>query len=94
MPVPSIKDVFYEVERRRVEFGVVPIENSTEGVVNHTLDMFVDSNLHIVAEREEPISHALLSISGKLGKTGEARLLVPARRRPSAGSGWTRTCPA
>jgi chorismate mutase / prephenate dehydratase len=64
--VPSIKDVFFEVERRRADFGVVPIENSTEGVVNHTLDMFVESGLHIVAEREEPISHCLLSVSGKL----------------------------
>lgn len=65
-PVPSIKDVFFEVERRRVDYGVVPIENSTEGVVNHTLDMFVDSPLHIVAEREEPIMQSLLSVSGKL----------------------------
>lgn len=64
--VPSIPDVFFEVERKRVNFGVVPIENSTEGVVNHTLDMFVDSNLQIVAEREESISQNLLSISGKL----------------------------
>lgn len=64
--VPSISDVFTEVERRRADYGVVPIENSTEGVVNHTLDMFVESKLHIVAEREEPISHSLLSISGKL----------------------------
>lgn len=64
--VPSISDVFTEVERRRADYGVVPIENSTEGVVNHTLDMFVESNLHIVAEREEPITHSLLSISGKL----------------------------
>jgi chorismate mutase/prephenate dehydratase len=64
--VPSISDVFFEVERKRADYGVVPIENSTEGVVNHTLDMFVDSQLHIVAEREEPISHQLLSISGKL----------------------------
>jgi chorismate mutase/prephenate dehydratase len=64
--VPSIKDVFYEVERKGgADFGVVPIENSTEGVVNHTLDMFVDSDLFIVAEREESISHCLLSISGK-----------------------------
>src|SRR5207249_1857840 len=55
--LPSIADVFFEVERRRADFGVVPIENSTEGAVNHTLDMFVDSNLYIVAEREEPISH-------------------------------------
>lgn len=64
--LPSISDVFYEVEKKRADHGVVPIENSTEGVVNHTLDMFVDSNLFIVAEREEPISHHLLSISGKL----------------------------
>ena len=66
-PVPSIKDVFFEVERKRADFGVVPVENSTEGVVNHTLDMFVQSSLHIVAELEEPISHCLLSASGKKG---------------------------
>lgn len=62
--LPSIKDVFAEVENRRADFGVVPIENSTEGVVNHTLDMFVDSDLVIIAEREEPISHHLFSVSG------------------------------
>ncbi|MBV9079677.1 MAG: prephenate dehydratase [Elusimicrobia bacterium] len=66
VPVPSIKDVFFEVERGTATFGVVPIENSTEGVVNHTLDMFVQSKLHIVAERMESISHALLSVSGKI----------------------------
>jgi chorismate mutase/prephenate dehydratase len=64
--VPSIADVFYEVERKRVDYGVVPIENSTEGVVNHTLDLFVDSNLHIVAEREEAISQNLFSVSGNM----------------------------
>lgn len=64
--VPTIRDVFFEVERNRADYGVVPIENSTEGVVNHTLDMFQESKLHIVAERAEPISHALLSISGKI----------------------------
>lgn len=64
--VPSISDVFFEVERKRADFGVVPIENSTEGVVNHTLDMFTESDLKIVAEREEAISQNLLSISGKL----------------------------
>lgn len=66
VPVPSIKDVFFEVERKRADFGVVPVENSTEGVVNHTLDMFIESPLYIVAQREEPISHNLLSVSGKL----------------------------
>ncbi len=64
--LPSISDVFFEVERKRADFGVVPIENSTEGVVNHTLDMFIDSDLKIVAERGESISQNLLSVSGKL----------------------------
>jgi chorismate mutase/prephenate dehydratase len=66
IPLPSISDVFFEVERKRADFGVVPVENSTEGVVNHTLDMFVESNLKIVAERGEAISQNLMSISGKL----------------------------
>ncbi len=67
-PQKSISDVFVEVEKGRADYGVVPIENSTEGVVNHTLDMFVESNLAICAEREEPISHTLLSSSGDISK--------------------------
>ncbi len=65
-PVPSIKDVFREVEMKRADYGVVPVENSTEGIVNHTLDMFVNSELVIVAEREEPITENLFSSSGNL----------------------------
>ena len=42
-PQKSIPDVFVEVEKGRADYGVVPIENSTEGVVNHTLDMFMNS---------------------------------------------------
>jgi chorismate mutase/prephenate dehydratase len=61
LSVNSISDVFNEVERGRVQFGVVPIENSTEGVVNHTLDMFIDSNLVIYGEVLQEISHHLLS---------------------------------
>lgn len=66
VPVNSIKDVFDEVERGRANFGVVPIENSTEGVVNYTLDMFIDSNLLIYGEVLLEVSHYLLSKSGKL----------------------------
>ncbi|OVE78437.1 chorismate mutase [bacterium F11] len=66
--LPSIKDVFEEVEKKRADFGVVPIENSTEGVVNHTLDMFIKSPLVIVAERQDRISHDLLSLSPTLRK--------------------------
>lgn len=64
VPVNSIKDVFSEVERGRAHFGVVPIENTTEGVVNHTLDMFIDSNLLIYGEVLQEVSHHLMSKSG------------------------------
>jgi chorismate mutase / prephenate dehydratase len=64
--VNSIKDVFDEVERGRMRFGVVPIENSTEGVVNHTLDLFVDSPLLIYGEVMLEISHHFLSKNEKL----------------------------
>lgn len=66
--VPSIKDVFAEVESGRADAGVVPIENSTEGVVNHTLDMFIESDLVITAERQDRISHHLLSLADSIGK--------------------------
>jgi chorismate mutase/prephenate dehydratase len=66
VPARTIADVFDEVERGRVQFGVVPIENSTEGVVNHTLDMFIDSALKIFAEILLVVHHDLLSVSGRL----------------------------
>ncbi|NQT95754.1 MAG: prephenate dehydratase [Candidatus Omnitrophica bacterium] len=62
----SITDVFTEVERGRANYGVVPIENSTEGAVNHTLDMFIDSDLKICSEGYLPIRHSLLSKSSKI----------------------------
>lgn len=67
VPVNSIKEVFDEVERGRVDYGVVPIENSTEGVVNHTLDLFFDSPLKIFGEVLQEVSQHLQSKSGKLG---------------------------
>jgi chorismate mutase/prephenate dehydratase len=53
--------VFGEVRKNRADYGVVPVENSTEGVVTHTLDMFVDSDLKIVAQILLPIQHCLLA---------------------------------
>jgi len=64
----SIADVFAEVEKGRADYGVVPIENSTEGVVNHTLDMFIESDLKICAETLLEILHCLLSQSDDLQK--------------------------
>jgi chorismate mutase/prephenate dehydratase len=59
----TIADVFSEVAKNRADYGVVPVENSTEGVVTHTLDMFVDSELKIVAQIVLPIQHCLVSNS-------------------------------
>lgn len=65
LPTASISEVFQEVRQGRVSFGVVPIENSTEGAVTHTLDLLVDSDLQICAEIFLVIHHNLLSRSGR-----------------------------
>jgi len=57
----TITDVFNEVERGNCDYGVVPVENSIEGAVNHTLDMLVDSDLKICSEILLDISHNLLA---------------------------------
>jgi chorismate mutase/prephenate dehydratase len=59
----SIPDVFYEVEAGRSDYGVVPIENSTDGAVIHSVDMFVESSLHICSQVYFPIEHCLISQS-------------------------------
>ena len=56
----SIPGVFRQVEDRHCDFGVVPVENSTEGMVGQTLDCFLESPLQIVGEVELPIVHHLL----------------------------------
>lgn len=60
-PQPNFSDVFDQVARRQADYGVVPIENSTEGAVSHTLDLFVDSPLHICAQILLRIEHALMA---------------------------------
>ncbi len=59
-PVESIPQVFPEVEHRRADFGVVPVENSTEGAVTSTLDLLVESPLQITAEVLLDVRHCLL----------------------------------
>jgi chorismate mutase/prephenate dehydratase len=61
VPVESIPDVFTETQRGRVDFGVVPVENSTEGPVHLTLDSLVDTELKVCSEIVLPISLQLLS---------------------------------
>ncbi len=67
VPEKDIADVFDDVGRGRVDFGVVPIENTIEGVVSHTVDMFVTSDIKIYAEIMLEISLSLMNKSGKQG---------------------------
>ena len=57
----NFADVFNQVARRKAHYGVVPIENSTEGAVSHTLDLFVDSPLQICAQVLLRIENGLMA---------------------------------
>lgn len=59
-PLPTIDEVFREVEAGSAHYGLVPVENSSEGVVNHTLDCFKASKLNVIGEVELRIHHQLL----------------------------------
>lgn len=61
LPLGAIDEVFREVEAGSANYGVVPVENSTEGMINHTLDTFLDSSLKICGEVELRIHHHLLT---------------------------------
>lgn len=63
-PLHSIDEVFREVESKSAHYGVVPIENSTEGMVHHTLDMFRNSPLKICGEVELRVHQHLLAAEG------------------------------
>ncbi|MCX5700255.1 MAG: prephenate dehydratase [Candidatus Omnitrophica bacterium] len=64
-PCASIADVFLEVERDAADYGVVPVENSIEGAITHTLDMLVDSDLKICSQIILDVAHNLLAKSPK-----------------------------
>lgn len=68
VPKKSIADIFEGVEKKHFNSGVVPVENSIEGAVNHTLDLLFDSQLKICAETALAISHDLLSTCTDLSK--------------------------
>ena len=61
--MPTISDLFTAVEKGEADYAVIPIENSTEGSVRETLDLFVESDLKIVSQIHLEISHALISNS-------------------------------
>jgi chorismate mutase/prephenate dehydratase len=59
-PLVTVDDVFREVSSEACHYGVVPVENSTEGVINHTLDNFLESNLRICGEITVRVHHHLM----------------------------------
>ncbi|MCB1178770.1 MAG: prephenate dehydratase [Leptospiraceae bacterium] len=65
---PTIPDVFRSVEAGKCDYGVVPIENSSEGLVNSTLDMFLNSDLQIYSEIYVKISLCLLGLDDDISK--------------------------
>ena len=67
-PARSIGEVFDDVERGRADFGVVPVENSTEGAVNVTLDRLIVSEALICGELKLEITQHLLSRAADLGE--------------------------
>lgn len=69
-PVPciSIDEVFRSTEARQCDFGVVPVENSTEGAVNRSLDLLLLTPLQIIGEVSIPIHHNLMNQSGELAQ--------------------------
>ncbi|MEX2132288.1 MAG: prephenate dehydratase [Pseudohongiellaceae bacterium] len=61
---PTIDDVFHSVDSGAAQFGVVPVENSTEGAINNTLDCLVDTTLKIRGEVIVPVEHNLMYLDG------------------------------
>jgi chorismate mutase/prephenate dehydratase len=66
LPMGDIAEIFREVESGACQYGVVPVENSTEGVVSHTLDLFMRSPLRIAGEVSLRIHHHLMSRESEL----------------------------
>ena len=66
MPCASIDEVFRATAAGSAEFGVVPVENSTEGVISRSLDLFLTSPLHVVGETSLLVRHNLLRLSDSL----------------------------
>jgi chorismate mutase/prephenate dehydratase len=85
LPLTSVEEVFHEVESGAADFGVVPIENSTEGTVNNTLDMFLTSPLKISGEVELRIHQNLM---GRMGMLGDVRRVCGHPQSLAQCRGW------
>ncbi|WP_340121824.1 prephenate dehydratase [Methylobacter svalbardensis] len=71
VPATTINDIFNAVENGNCQFGVVPVENSTEGVISHTLDRFLNSPLKICGEVEIRVHQNLMGLVDSLDEVTE-----------------------
>src|SRR6202167_4689012 len=85
LPLTAIDEIFHEVEAGVADFGVVPIENSSEGTVNHTLDMFLGSSLKICGEVELRIHHHLM---GRMSLLADVRRVCAHPQALAQCRGW------
>jgi chorismate mutase/prephenate dehydratase len=85
VPCASIDEVFRAAEAGTVDFGVVPVENSSEGAVNRSLDLFLQSPLKICGEVSVPVKHNLLTRSGTMA--GISRICAHAQALAQC-TGW------
>jgi chorismate mutase / prephenate dehydratase len=85
LSMAAIDEVFHEVEGGIADFGVVPIENSSEGTVNHTLDMFLTSPLKICGEVELAIHHSLM---GRMGSMSDIKRICAHPQALAQCRGW------
>ena len=88
LPMTTIGDVFREVESGTSSYGVVPVENSTEGVISHTLDEFMNSSLSICGEVELRIHHHLL---GKVDDINDVKKVYSHRQSLAQCRKWLDT---
>jgi chorismate mutase/prephenate dehydratase len=73
LPCTSIDEVFRSVEAGTADFGVVPVENSTEGAVNRTLDLLLQTTLSISGELSLPVHHSLMTARGDMDGVTQIR---------------------
>jgi chorismate mutase/prephenate dehydratase len=85
LSVPTIDEVFHEVESGVADFGIAPVENSTEGAVNHTLDMFLTSPLKICGEVELRIRQHLM---GRMKDIGQIKRVCSHSQSFAQCRGW------
>ncbi len=92
-PLAAIDEVFRAIENGAAHFGTVPVENSTEGMVSHTLDCFIKfpSQVRICAEVELPIHHAFILHPNNAGEPGSVAKVLSHEQSLAQCRGWLDT---